>query len=130
MELFYGTGSRRTELSRLKLYGVDLTRRALDLHACKGNKDRVIPVTERVETWLTRYLDQARSKPASRLDDDLLFVTDYGEPFMGSLLGPLTNATGKNRYRGHPQPPPFPPPTYWKTGSISTLFRPDWAIKT
>ncbi len=89
MEVFYGTGVRRTELCQFKLYDVDLKRRVLSIRSGKGNKDRLVPTTERVVLWLERYLDDARRELASPLDEGAVFVTDYGEPFNGSRLGSL-----------------------------------------
>lgn len=89
MELFYSTGLRRTELANLKVYDVDLKRSVLIIRSGKGNKDRILPIGERAQTWLTKYLDDIRDQLTSPKDDDRLFITDYGEPFNGGHLGRL-----------------------------------------
>ena len=89
LEVFYGTGIRRTELSNLALYDVDLRRDVLAIRGGKGSKDRLIPITPRVRQWLDAYLANAREALSSPLDEGRLFITDYGEPFTGERLGPL-----------------------------------------
>jgi integrase/recombinase XerD len=89
MELFYGTGIRRTELANLKPYDVDLKRSILAIRGGKGNKDRNLPIGESAHAWLEKYLDEARDDLTGPLDDDRLFITDYGEPFDGGHLGRL-----------------------------------------
>nr|XP_061809046.1 tyrosine recombinase XerC 2-like [Nerophis lumbriciformis] len=89
MECFYGTGLRRTELAKLKDYDVDLKRRVLVVREGKGNKDRVLPLGERLADWLRRYTENCRDQLRGPADDERLFITDYGEPFTGGLLGTL-----------------------------------------
>jgi integrase/recombinase XerD len=89
MEVFYGTGIRRTELANLKLYDVDLKRDVLAIREGKGKKDRLLPLTPRVKGWLDKYLSDTREELCSPLDEGHVFITDYGEPFNGTRLGPL-----------------------------------------
>jgi len=89
MEVFYSCGLRRTELANLKIFDVDLKRGVLVVKAGKGNKDRVVPIGDRAQTWLARYLADIHDLLRSPLDDDRLFITDYGEPFNGGILGRL-----------------------------------------
>lgn len=89
IECFYATGIRRSELATLKEYDIDLKRKALMIRSGKGGKDRVLPLGDRLIEWLKRYLDQGREPLRSPLDDDRLFITDYGEPFTGGHLGRL-----------------------------------------
>lgn len=87
LELFYSTGLRRTELANLKEWDIDLQRRIVAVHAGKGGKDRMLPIGERATHWLIRYLEDVRDQLRGPLDDDRLFITDYGEPYNGGLLG-------------------------------------------
>ncbi len=89
MELFYSTGLRRTELSNLKLYDIDLKRSIVLIRQGKGNKDRVLPLGERAHLWLEKYLYDIREQLTGPKDDERLFITDYGEPFNGGHLGRL-----------------------------------------
>jgi len=89
LELLYSCGLRRTELAHLKLYDIDLKRGVLVVKQGKGNKDRMLPIGERALTWLITYLGTTRDRLSRPLDDDRLFITDYGEPFNGGHLGRL-----------------------------------------
>jgi integrase/recombinase XerD len=60
LELFYATGLRHGEVCRLNLYDVDLRSRRVIVRAGKGQKDRVVPLTENAGYWLQRYLSEAR----------------------------------------------------------------------
>ncbi len=89
LELFYSCGLRRNELANLKVFDVDLKRMVLMVRAGKGNKDRVLPIGDSALHWLDNYLNHARPQLTSPLDDDCMFMTDYGEPFSGGYLGRL-----------------------------------------
>jgi integrase/recombinase XerD len=89
MELFYSSGLRRTELANLKIYDIDMKRQVLVVREGKGGKDRMLPIGERANAWLEKYLEDVREELTSPLDEERLFITDYGEPFNGGLLGRL-----------------------------------------
>lgn len=87
LELLYSCGLRRTELADLKVFDVDLKRGILSIRSGKGGKHRVLPIGESALCWLDKYLSDTRDQLTSPLDDDRLFMTDYGEPFNGNILG-------------------------------------------
>jgi integrase/recombinase XerD len=89
LEVLYSCGLRRTELANLKIYDIDLKRSVLSVREGKGGKDRLLPLGERTLSWLTIYLHDVRDQLAGPLDDERLFITDYGEPFNGGILGRL-----------------------------------------
>ena len=89
LELFYSCGLRRTELADLTVFDVDLKRQILLIRAGKGNKDRILPIGEQALHWLIHYLDTVHDVLRGPLDQDRLFITDYGEPFTGGSLGRL-----------------------------------------
>jgi integrase/recombinase XerD len=60
LELLYSTGLRRAELMHLNVDDIDFARGVVLVHAGKGKKDRVVPVSERALQWLQRYLDEVR----------------------------------------------------------------------
>lgn len=60
LEVLYATGLRHGEACRLNLYDADLRARRVIVRAGKGNKDRVVPLTENAVHWLHRYLSAAR----------------------------------------------------------------------
>ena len=60
METLYATGIRRSEAHRLDLYDVDTAAHRLSVRLGKGQRDRIVPLTETAAQWLTRYLTAAR----------------------------------------------------------------------
>ena len=56
LELFYGTGLRAAELSRLSLSDVGLAERVLHVCQGKGRKDRMLPMGEAAREALLAYL--------------------------------------------------------------------------
>lgn len=60
LEVLYATGLRHGEACRLNLYDIDLRARRVIVHEGKGQKDRVVPLTENAVHWLQRYLSEAR----------------------------------------------------------------------
>lgn len=60
MEVLYATGIRHGEAHRLDLYDVDTRSRRLIVRLGKGQKDRVVPLTENAAWWIREYLSKAR----------------------------------------------------------------------
>ena len=71
LEVFYSTGMRRTELANLRLFDVDVDRRAVHIRLGKGKKDRIVPIGERALVWVDRYLVDVRPRFAVEPDDGL-----------------------------------------------------------
>jgi integrase len=67
---------------------VDITRGTLMVRLGKGSKDRFIPLGARACAWVARYLDEVRPALLG-VDSDVLFLTDYGEPFEKGRLSEL-----------------------------------------
>jgi len=65
MEVLYATGIRHSEAHKLDLYDVDITALQLTVRLGKGQRDRVVPLTETSAHWLTRYLTAARPELAA-----------------------------------------------------------------
>jgi integrase/recombinase XerD len=61
METLYATGIRHAEAHRLDLYDVDTAAHRLTVRLGKGQRDRVVPLTETAAQWVTRYITAARS---------------------------------------------------------------------
>ena len=89
MELLYSTGMRRMELVNLQVFDVSLQRKLVLIKRGKGGKDRYLPLSEPMCAWLEKYLNDSRGALCGPLDDDRLFITDYGEAFKDSYLGDL-----------------------------------------
>ena len=87
LEVLYGTGLRRTEVVNLELSSIDYRRKTLLVREGKGTKDRYVPVSERVLSWLERYCSKARPELQVDLLHPILFLSDQGKPFIRSTLG-------------------------------------------
>ena len=60
METLYATGIRHAEAHRLDLYDVDTAAHRLTVRLGKGQRDRLVPLTETAAQWITRYITAAR----------------------------------------------------------------------
>jgi len=65
METLYATGIRHAEAHKLDLYDVDIAAHRLTVRLGKGQRDRVVPLTETAAHWLTRYVTAARPELAA-----------------------------------------------------------------
>jgi integrase/recombinase XerD len=89
LELLYSTGIRRFELLGLKLYELDLSKGTLFVRQGKGAKDRVVPLGERAQAWLEKYLAEVRPQLVIEPDDQTVFVTAYGDAYSPNGLTQL-----------------------------------------
>ncbi|MBP7573405.1 MAG: site-specific tyrosine recombinase XerC [Rhodoferax sp.] len=88
LEVLYSSGIRRGEMVRLKLYEIDVERGTLMVRLGKGHKDRLVPLGERACAWVRRYCLEVRPELLAG-DTDVMFLTDYGEPFEKGRLSEL-----------------------------------------
>lgn len=65
METLYATGIRHAEAHKLDLYDIDTTAHRLTVRLGKGQRDRVVPLTQTAADWLTRYVTVARPELAA-----------------------------------------------------------------
>jgi integrase/recombinase XerD len=65
METLYATGIRHAEAHKLDLYDIDTAAHRLTVRLGKGQRDRVVPLTETAAHWLTRYVTVARPELAA-----------------------------------------------------------------
>ncbi len=89
MELFYDCGLRRAELINLKLSDIHLPRGVLIVREGKGGQDRYLPLSENLQAWLEKYINDIRDELIGPLSDDALFLTDYGEPYSRYNIGAM-----------------------------------------
>lgn len=76
MFLFYNTGIRQAELVSLKERQVDKSNRSLKVLG-KGNKERVIPVSQELMNMLQEYIIDKR-KELEAFDEEVVLVNDKG----------------------------------------------------
>ena len=84
-EVFYSTGIRRAELTRLCLTDVNTERGTLTVHG-KGSKVRVVPLGVRAGAWIARYLVEVRPLLLLDVREQALFLSGYGEAFNPDVL--------------------------------------------
>lgn len=84
IELFYNTGIRLSELINLKLSDVDLSNKKLKVLG-KRNKERMVPLGERLLFVLQRYMLQYRPHPAKGAED-WFFLTKKGAKLYPKLV--------------------------------------------
>lgn len=89
LEILYCTALRRMELAGLQRQDIDLESRTLFLRKGKGGRGRVLPLSERAANYLEMYLIEVRHKLGPEVETDVLFLTDFGEPFEKNRLGDL-----------------------------------------
>jgi integrase/recombinase XerD len=65
METLYATGIRHAEAHKLDLYDIDTAAHRLTVRLGKGQRDRIVPLTETAAQWLTRYVTVARPELAA-----------------------------------------------------------------
>jgi integrase/recombinase XerD len=86
LETLYGTGMRRTELMQLEVSCVDFSRQTLLVRRGKGQKDRMLPLGERIAEWTGLYCQNVRPLLLNGARETALFLTDYGEAYRKNRL--------------------------------------------
>lgn len=79
LEVFYSTGLRRREVSRLAPQDIDRERGVAIVREGKGRKDRVVPIGERAIQWIDKYLDEVRPLFVAPPDPGNLFLSITGQ---------------------------------------------------
>ena len=95
LELLYSCGIRRQECADLFLQDVNVKSQTVLIREGKGDKDRLLPIGDSANTWLIKYLEEARPELLVELDDYHLFISDYGEGYQGKNIGDLVKRTMK-----------------------------------
>ncbi|GAB4092461.1 site-specific integrase [Flaviaesturariibacter terrae] len=75
--LFYNTGMRLSELTGLRESAVNASAYSLKVLG-KGNKERIIPISDAVLAQISAYLGEKASQPAA--DRNVLLVSEKGAP--------------------------------------------------
>ena len=77
LELMYASGLRVSELVGLQVHQVDLKAGVLRTEG-KGRKERLVPFGEEAQSWLQRFLQEARPLILAQRSSSDLFVTQRG----------------------------------------------------
>ncbi len=86
LELFYGSGIRRTELVNLHVDDIHFDREVVHVREGKGAKDRLVPVAKRVLGYIEQYMNTVR-KGWVKGQDRTLFLSYRGKKMDTSNLG-------------------------------------------
>lgn len=86
LEVFYSTAIRRSELIRLFVADVDHARASLFIRQGKGGRDRFVPIGERAQFWVRRYLDEVRPNLDIRTSQNALFLSVFGRSIAPDVL--------------------------------------------
>lgn len=73
LELMYATGLRITELCELKMNELHLTMSLIQTRG-KGNKERIIPISDTAKKWLELYLETSRVTLNNKTSTDSPYV--------------------------------------------------------
>jgi integrase/recombinase XerD len=95
LEVFYGTGLRRSELLSLDVADVDLDTRSVTVRRGKGGQGRVVPLNREACVWLDRYLDQVRPLFTSVRGGSALFLSEWRRRMSSKHVGDLVRGYGK-----------------------------------
>lgn len=88
LEIFYATGMRWTELSRLKIVDIDTIANTVRVQG-KGRRERLIPIAPRACKAVLKYIREYRLKQVSVESGDTLFLTGSGKPIRPTKLTDL-----------------------------------------
>lgn len=89
LETFYSTGIRRMELANLHVYDLDPSRQTVLIREGKGRKDRLLPIGDSALYWVQLYQQEARPFLITNPQEQTLFLTDYGEPWLKNRLSDM-----------------------------------------
>jgi integrase/recombinase XerD len=95
LEVLWATGIRRSEAARLSVFDIRADG-TLFVRLGKGKKDRVVPISPRALSWLSRYLDEVRPRFVTPPDSGVLFLSSTGNPpaDLSQLVGGYIKASG------------------------------------
>jgi integrase/recombinase XerD len=104
LEVLYATALRRSELLNLDLEHLDLSRGVISIRRGKGDKDRFVPLAERTEAWLRKYLVEARPKLMVYSDEKAVFLSLRGnrmaEHYLTELVAKAIEESGIDKRGG------------------------------
>jgi integrase/recombinase XerD len=101
LELLYAAGMRVSELITIKLDNISFMERFIRVIG-KGNKERIIPLSEHAVASLQEYLDQYRE--GIRTEEKALFVSQNGRVLTRQLVWQVVSAYAKQYLPAHISP--------------------------
>ena len=84
LSLIYSCGLRRGELINMKITDIDSKRNIINIRHAKGDKDRIVPLSEKVLALLREYYKKYR--PQNWLFEGLIAGTQYTETSLNHIF--------------------------------------------
>lgn len=84
LSLIYACGLRRSELLNMELTHIDRSRKIISIKQAKGNKDRIVPISDKLLDMLTEYYKAFR--PIKYLFEGAKKGTQYTAESLSSVL--------------------------------------------
>jgi len=91
LEVFFATGIRRTELMYLNIEDIDFQSQLVRVNRGKGNKERIVPISQRACEWVAFYISKIRSQIAYLGSGTTLFLANNGKRFRPNQLSELVS---------------------------------------
>lgn len=94
LELSY-SGFRAEEMLSLKIGQLDLIQNSVTIYNGKGDKDRVVPMTNEAIYWIKRWLNRRNDFIKDGTDPDYLFITTGKKPILRRTFSKLVKNYAK-----------------------------------
>ena len=91
LETFFATGIRRVELRNLDVEDIDLKQQLVRIRKGKGDREYILPISERACEWIIFYLTKLRPQLATITSGSALFLNDKGSRFRVNALSDMAS---------------------------------------
>jgi len=95
LEILYDTGMRRSELANLKIPDMDLKSGYVCIRSGKGDKDRVVPLSQRVCDMVQNYIAFVRPEYIKSKDPGYLILNRSGNKMVPNGIYVVVKRTGR-----------------------------------
>ena len=89
LETLYATGIRRAELANMEPYDIQFQQGAVLVRLGKGQKDRVVPISQRACEWIQTYLRKSRPFLAQSFSPKTLFLSSRGNALQAEYISKI-----------------------------------------
>ena len=91
LETFFATGIRRTELTNLDIEDVDLNEQQVRIRKGKGDRERIVPISNRGCEWIAFYLSKVRPRISFIASGSALFLANNGKRYKPNKLSDMVS---------------------------------------
>jgi len=89
LEILYSTGIRRSEVANLERYDIQFQQGTLLVRLGKGQKDRVVPISQRACESIQTYLRASRPILSKSSSTRTLFLSSRGNPLQAEYISKI-----------------------------------------